>query len=94
MKRVLGILVGASLVLSIGCAQPYDLRLDGTLKNMTAKKFEKVEVDLNLTDHLGSQIGAIGATVSNLEPQGSANFRVSIHPQNAYNALVREIHGR
>ena len=34
MKRVLGILVGASLVLSIGCAQPYDLRLDGTLKNM------------------------------------------------------------
>lgn len=66
----------------------------GTVKNLTAKKFEKVEIVMNLTDHLGSQIGAIGATVSNLQPQGGAGFRVSIRQQNAYSAVVREIQGR
>ena len=34
MKRVLGILAGASLALAIGCAQSYDLRLDETIENM------------------------------------------------------------
>lgn len=32
MKRVLGILTGASLALAIGCAQSYDLRLEETIR--------------------------------------------------------------
>ena len=41
MKRVLGILVGASLALVIGCAESYDLRLDQTIQNL------KYRQDLN-----------------------------------------------
>ncbi len=56
MKRVPGILVRASLVLSIGCAQPYDLRLDGTLKNMKyrqslEKNTEDPPAKTNLVNH-------------------------------------------
>lgn len=44
MKRVLGILVGASLSLVIGCAQQYDLRLEKTIEN---KKYQQ-RLDNNL----------------------------------------------
>jgi hypothetical protein len=56
MKRVLGILVGASLVLAIGCAQPYDLRLKGTLESMKyrrdlEKNTEEPPSKTNLVNH-------------------------------------------
>jgi hypothetical protein len=38
MKRVLGILVGASLAISIGCANSYDLRIEQTLENMRYRR--------------------------------------------------------
>ena len=38
MKRVLGILVGASLALSIGCAQSYDFRMEDFIKNEKYKR--------------------------------------------------------
>jgi hypothetical protein len=38
MKRVLGILAGACLALSIGCAQSYDLRVEETIKNMRYRR--------------------------------------------------------
>lgn len=38
MKRVLGILAGASLALSIGCAQSYDVRIDQTIKNLLYRR--------------------------------------------------------
>jgi hypothetical protein len=44
MKRILGILAGASLALTIGCAQQYDLRLQTTLEN---KKYQQ-RLDANL----------------------------------------------
>jgi len=38
MKRVLGILAGAFLALSIGCAQSYDIRVEKTLDNLKYRR--------------------------------------------------------
>jgi hypothetical protein len=38
MKRVLGVLAGASFALVIGCAQSYDMRLEETIKNLEYKR--------------------------------------------------------
>jgi hypothetical protein len=38
MKRLLGILVGAGLALSIGCAGSYDYRLEDSLKNLVYRR--------------------------------------------------------
>jgi len=38
MKRLLGILAGACLALSIGCAQSYDLRVEETIKNLRYRR--------------------------------------------------------
>ena len=44
MKRILGILAGASLTFVVGCAQQYDLRLETTVEN---KKYQQT-LDKNL----------------------------------------------
>ncbi len=38
MKRVLGLLAGASLSLAMGCAQSYDIRVERTIQNMLYRR--------------------------------------------------------
>jgi hypothetical protein len=49
MKRVLGILVGASLALAIGCAQSYDFRMDDFIKNEKYKRDLEKHTELPVT---------------------------------------------
>jgi hypothetical protein len=46
MKRVLGILAGACLALSIGCAQSYDIRVEKTIENLRYQR----DLDKNTED--------------------------------------------
>ena len=65
MKRVLGILVGASLALSIGCAQSYDFRMEDFIKNEKYKR----DLDKN-TEEPVTKSGLQKASIFIRNPKG------------------------
>lgn len=50
----------------------------GTIKNNTNKQYRYVQVDINLYDDAGNQIGATMDNTSNLEPGGTWKFKAII----------------
>lgn len=52
--------------------------ITGTVVNTTEKSFTYVEVDFNLYDAAGNQVGDTMTNVQNLEPHGSWNFEARI----------------
>jgi hypothetical protein len=66
-------------------------KVAGSLRNNTAKNFAAVDVVFNLTDSMGSQVGAVKGHIENLEPKAVKAFQFPIRQQNAAFALVREV---
>jgi hypothetical protein len=64
----------------------------GTLKSKSSRAIRTAELVFNLTDATGSQVGAVGTTVENLEPGATVHFRFPIESATAAFALVREVH--
>jgi hypothetical protein len=65
-------------------------KLVGALKNNTDRALG-AEVVFDLTDAVGSQVGAVVGRVERIAPQGRADFQFLIKQQDAAFALVREV---
>jgi len=67
------------------------MKVVGTVKNNTDRLIHTAEIVLNLTDTMGSQLGAVSARVDNLAPNATVNFQTPIEQTEAAFALVRDI---
>jgi hypothetical protein len=68
--------------------------LSGKLRNNTDNLVRVADVVFDITDQEGSQVGGISVRVENIEPKGTATFRVALPQKSARSALVREVHSR
>jgi hypothetical protein len=68
------------------------LKVAGTVKNNTDHVIHTTEIILNLTDKIGSHLGAVSGEVDNLAPNATMKFQFPIELKDAAFVLVREIH--
>jgi hypothetical protein len=68
--------------------------LIGVVKNTTTHEIAAVELIVDLTDNIGSQVGAVSATVEKLPPSSTKAFQIAIKQHDAKFALVRDINAR
>jgi len=68
------------------------LKVSGTVKNNTDRQIHTTEIILNLTDAVGSHLGAVSAKVDNLAPNTTMKFQVPLEQKDAAFALVREVY--
>jgi hypothetical protein len=68
-----------------------ELRVAGLVRNNSASNFAAVDVVFNLTDSMGSQLGAVNGHIEHLEPKSVKTFQFPIRQQNAAIAIVREV---
>ena len=71
----------------------YGSYIVGTVKNPSGKKYSYVQVDFNLYDKAGAQIGTAMANVNNLEPYGTWKFKALALEDNAQNARLNSVNG-
>ncbi|MEN6391068.1 MAG: FxLYD domain-containing protein [Syntrophomonas sp.] len=55
--------------------EQYSTYVIGTVKNNTDKQYSYVQVEINLYDTSGAQVGSTLANANNLEPNGSWKFK-------------------
>jgi hypothetical protein len=67
------------------------MKVAGTVKNNTDRLIRTTEIILNLTDRMGSHLGAVSARVDNLGPNATVKFQAPIDQKDAAFALVREV---
>ncbi len=67
------------------------MKVVGTVKNNTDRLIHTTEIILNLTDIMGSHLGAVSAQVDNLAPNATVKFQIPIEQKDAAFALVREV---
>lgn len=65
----------------------------GTVKNNTDKEYSYVQIEINLYDDSGAQVGSTLANANNLEPGGTWKFEAVILEDNATEFKVKEITG-
>ena len=70
------------------------MKVVGAVKNNTDRLIPTTEIVLNLTDAMGSQLGAVRARVDNLAPNAPGSFQIPIEQTDAAFALVREVQTR
>lgn len=63
----------------------------GTIKNNTDKQYGYVEVEINLYDNSGSQVGGTFANTQNLEPNGIWTFKAPIIYEDARSYKIKKI---
>jgi hypothetical protein len=67
------------------------MKVAGTIKNNTGRLIHITQIILNLTDRMGSHVGAVSAQVDDLAPNATVKFRAPIEQKDAAFALVREV---
>jgi len=67
------------------------MKVVGTVKNNTNRLIHTTTIILNLTDIMGSHLGAVSAQVDNLAPNATVKFQIPIEQKDAASALVREV---
>lgn len=67
------------------------MKVVGTVKNNTSRLIHTTTIILNLTDIMGSHLGAVSAQVDNLAPNATVKFQIPIEQKDAASALVREV---
>lgn len=65
----------------------------GTVKNNTGRKYGYVQVEINLYDESGAQVGSTFANTNNLEPGGTWKFRAVVFEDNAKSFKVTGVSG-
>ena len=63
----------------------------GVVRNNTSHEVNSAEVSYYLSNNAGSLLGTDTAAVSNVEPHGSAVFRVPLKIAGAQYVIVREV---
>lgn len=67
--------------------------LVGTVKNNSDKQYSYVQVEFNLYDESGVQVGSTFANVNNLEPYGTWKFEAIVIEDNATRAKLKGVSG-
>jgi hypothetical protein len=67
------------------------MKVAGTVKNNTNRLIHTTTIILNVTDIMGSHLGAVSAQVDNLAPNATVKFQIPIEQKDAATALVREV---
>jgi hypothetical protein len=70
-----------------------NLYITGTIKNNTNKQYKYVQVEVNLYDDDGAQIGSTLANTNNLEPRGMWKFKAVAMEDNAASYRIKDITG-
>jgi|LDZS01.1.fsa_nt_gi hypothetical protein len=65
----------------------------GTVKNNTDKEYSYVQVEINLYDDAGTQVGSTMTNANNLEPGGTWKFKAPILEENATKYKVKDVTG-
>jgi hypothetical protein len=63
----------------------------GTVRNNTDNRLTYVQVDFNLYDVAGTQVGNAFANVTNLEPHGTWKFSAGVIEENAVTAKLKNV---
>lgn len=63
-----------------GTSEYGGITVSGKVRNNTARQYHYVQVDINLYDTAGTQIGSTIANVNNLEPLGTWKFDAPVDP--------------
>ncbi|MCK9583053.1 MAG: FxLYD domain-containing protein [Endomicrobiales bacterium] len=72
----------------------YGIRMiEGKVRNNTDKVYSYVEIDFNLYDRDGNQVGSTMAYVTNLEANGVWRFRAAVFDVNVVKAKCVDIKG-
>lgn len=67
-------------------------KMVGTVRNTTSTPVAGADMVFDLTDLIGSRMGAVSAHVGNVPANGSVQFAVPIAQEKAAFAIVREVH--
>ena len=65
----------------------------GTVRNNTEKQYGYVQVEINLYDNSGTQVGSTLANVNNLEPNSTWRFEAAVLEDSATKAKVKDVTG-
>lgn len=65
----------------------------GTVKNNTKKTYSYVQVEINLYDESGAQIGSTFDNVNNLEPDGTWKFKAIVMEDDVASYKIKDITG-
>jgi len=61
----------------------------GTVKNNSARQYGYVQVEINLYDDAGTQVGSTLANTNNLESSGTWRFKAPVIEENAVNVFAK-----
>lgn len=70
-----------------------NLYITGTIKNNTNKQYKYVQVEINLYDGDGAQIGSTLANTNNLEPGGTWKFKAVALEDGAKSYKIKDVTG-
>ena len=65
----------------------------GTVKNNTKKQYKYVQVEINLYDKDGNQVGSTMSNVNNLEPGATWKFKAPVIEEQAASFKIKEVTG-
>jgi hypothetical protein len=73
--------------------EQYSSKIVGKIKNNTDKEYGYVQVEINLYDDSGAQVGSTMANVNNLEAGGTWNFEAPILEDKATKYKIKDVTG-
>lgn len=73
--------------------EQYATYVVGTVINTKNKKLSYLQVEINLYDQSGAQVGSALANINNLEPGGTWKFKAYVFQQEATDFKIKEITG-
>lgn len=65
----------------------------GSVKNNSSKQYSYVQVEINLYDNSGAQVGSTLANANNLEPGAIWKFKAVVTEENATKYKIKDITG-
>lgn len=73
--------------------ESYVRYVTGTIRNNTSREYSYVQVEINLYDSSGAQVGSTLANMNNLEPNGLWKFKAPILEENATSYKIKDVTG-
>lgn len=71
--------------------EQYARYVTGTIKNNASRQYKYAQVEINLYDDAGNQVGSTLANTNNLEPNGTWKFKAPVLEENAKSFKVKGV---
>jgi len=68
-------------------------RITGIVRNNTGRDYSYVQVEFNIYDSTGAQIGSTMDNINNLEPHGTWRFSAYVFESNGTKCRLKDITG-